>query len=554
MLITNRAKLQRFDACHRVWQGIPGIARTKGGRTFICFYSGGIKETYGNFAAVLQSDNDTDFGEPIVAAFKEGKYRCFDPVLWIDPLDRLWFFWNVMPSESVYASVCEDPDAEHLVWSEEFYVGRGIMMNKPVVLTSGEWLLPIAVWSLDLYHDIRKSELAPNEVAGSYVYKTSDNGKTFQKLGFADLRNRSFDEHMVMEMENGVLRMLVRLKKGIGESYSYDRGKNWSRGQVTTLGGPNSRFHLRKLRSGRVLLINHHEYTGRNNLTAFLSEDDGRTFPYKLLLDERDNVSYPDAVECDDGFIYIVYDRERGCFRSTLERAYGDARELLTAKITEADIQNGALCTEGSFLKNVVSKLGTLAEGDPDPFGEVPITDRELAELLIDSGELDPIGRVFERYPLNCINICDFDAKRLDTLICRFREADSKDVELLTEIIRFIRSTPKKQEETSPVIEAIKAHIEENLAAELSVMALADCMKISIYYLSHLFKSVTGTTVIEYRNELRLTKAKLMLISTEKSVGDIAQELGFCSAPYFTEIFSKSEKIPPSEYRRLHKK
>ena len=103
MLITSPEKLEPFYACHRVWQGIPGIAHTPGGRTFISLYSGGVAEDYGNFAAVLRSDDEANFTEPIAVALKEGEYRCFDPVLWLDPLGRLWFIWNVMPGEEVYA-------------------------------------------------------------------------------------------------------------------------------------------------------------------------------------------------------------------------------------------------------------------------------------------------------------------------------------------------------------------------------------------------------------------------------------------------------------------
>ena len=368
MLITDVSELKRFEACHRVWQGIPGIVRTPRGRTFVSFYSGDTTETYGNFAAVIMSDDDTNFSEPIVAAEKSGSFRCFDPVLWLDPLGRLWFIWNLMPGEEVCAAVCDDPDADTLVWGEEFCIGRGIMMNKPIVLSSGEWLFPIATWQLDIYHDMRAPGLRPDDIAGSYVYKTSDNGKTFVRLGGADVRDRAFDEHMVVELENGVLMMLVRTKYGIGVSYSYDRGHNWSHGEDSGLGGPCSRFSITKLRSGRVLLVNHVDFDGRNNLTALLSDDDGKTFPHKLLLDERSRVSYPDMIESDDGFLYIVYDRERGAFKSSLDQAYADAREILTARITEADILAGSLITEGSWLKRVVCKLGALSENDPDPF------------------------------------------------------------------------------------------------------------------------------------------------------------------------------------------
>ena len=548
MLITDPKQLQKYYSGHRVWQGIPGIARTKGGRTFISFYSGNVKETYGNFAVLLKSNTDTNFGEPIAAVEKPGEFRIFDPVLWIDPLDRLWFIWNVMPGEQVMAAICQDPDAEVLQWSEPQQIGRGIMMNKPVVLSTGEWMFPIAIWKLDIYPEFRKNGLLPEDVAGSYVYKTSDCGRTFQRLGMADNKKRSFDEHMVYEQNNGVLKMLVRTTYGIGAAYSYDRGKNWSKGENSGLGGPCSRFFISRLRSGRLLLINHHNFKGRNNLTAFLSDDDGKTFPHKLLLDARKQVSYPDAMECDDGFIYITYDRERGCFKQTLDEACADAREILTCKISEADILAGELVTEGSFLQNVVSKLGEFA--DADPFAESAADAEAFACQLMESGEADIIGKVFAHYPVNCINIYELDAKHLDGLIAKFRE--NQDLQTLLQIIEHLRSTPKRKQELNPVVDRIKDFIESHLQEDISVASIAEQMNMSNYYMSHLFKSVTGTTVVEYRNELRLTKAKLLLIQTDEPVNQIAQKAGFASASYFTEVFTRSEKIPPSEYRKYH--
>ncbi len=551
MLITDPAKLREFYADRRVWQGIPGIARTKGGRTFISIYSGDVKETYGNYVFVIMSDNDLDFSDPIVAAKKEGRFRCFDSVLWIDPLGRLWFIWNVMPGEEVYASICEDPDADELVWGEEFYIGRGIMMNKPIVLSSGEWLFPIAIWKLDIYNNYRKSALTPEDVAGAYVYKTSDNGKTFVRLGYADHKLRSFDEHMVMEKDNGVLWMLIRLHTGIGESFSYDRGKTWSQGHTTSLGGPSSRFHLYKLRSGRVLLINHYKFTKRNNLTALLSEDDGKTFPYTLLLDERDQVSYPDAIECDDGYIYITYDRERGCFKHSLEEAYADAREILTAKITEEDIINGKLVSEGSFLKRVVSRLDRLADDCVDPFTVFTLEDEEFARMLIESGESDPVGKIFESYFSASFCVSEYDSKPLDALIKRLSNEGASE-QLLVQIIELYRNMPKSKETVYPIIESVKRYVAEHYAENFTVADIAKRMNISVYYLSHLFKAIVGVSVLEYRDEIRLTKAKKELINTDRSIGDIATDMGYCSSAYFSEVFAKSENVSPTEYRKYH--
>ena len=363
ILKTNPEELVHYSSDHRVWQGIPSIEITKKGRIFITFYSGGVTEQIGNYSVVITSRDGVHFSQPIVAAFCEN-HRCFDPCLWIDPLGRLWFTWSMNPDHGLYATICEDPDAEELVWGDVFRVGRDIMMNKPVVLSSGEWLFPISVWN----HNIRVLPAAfdsDEAEKGAFVYRTLDQGKTFQKLGRADWENNSFDEHMILEQSDSSLLMLIRTREGIAASRSYDKGLSWTLGENGFLPGPDARFHIRRLKSGRILLVNHVNFNGRNNLTALLSEDEGKTWSAQLLLDERQSISYPDVAEGEDGFLYIVYDRERGGYLKDLQSVYACAREILYAKITEEDILKGKLITEGSCLKCIASKLGEYKGSDP---------------------------------------------------------------------------------------------------------------------------------------------------------------------------------------------
>ena len=367
MLITDKKELEKFYSPFRLWQGIPGIEVTKGGRIFSAFYSGGTKEEIGNFALVVASDDGgKSFSEPIAVAYKK-EGRCFDEVLWIDPLGRLWFTWGYAShtekeKEGVYGVICDDPDAKEIVFGEPFFIGKNVMMNKPTVLSSGEWLFPIAIW-LDTVKWGGESK-SSDDVPAAYAYQTTDNGVTFERLGGADVSDRRFDEHMILELTDGKLMMLVRTNYGIGVAYSADKGKTWSPGEDSGLGGPCSRFFIRRLKSGRVLLVNHVEFTGRNNLTALLSEDDGKTWKYKLLLDERKNVSYPDGIEAEDGYIYITYDRERGGFKKTMEQALFSAREVLFARFTEEDVIAGEIVSEKGALKQVISKLGEY-KGEP---------------------------------------------------------------------------------------------------------------------------------------------------------------------------------------------
>ena len=173
----------------------------------------------------------------------------------------------------------------------------------------------------------------------------------------------SYDEHMLIERRDKSLWMLTRTLYGIGQSESHDGGKTWSRGRATELDGPNSRFFIRRLKSGKLLLVNHVNFTGRSHLTALLSRDDGKTWEGGLLLDERSDVSYPDGCQGQDGKLYIIYDRERGAMSATLseeefEKRKHHEREILMAVFTEEDVLAGKCELPGSCLKKIVSRLG----------------------------------------------------------------------------------------------------------------------------------------------------------------------------------------------------
>ena len=337
----------------RVFQGIPGIECTKGGRFYTVFYTGTKDEGNGNFLLLQRSDDGVNFSKPFMAILPPTEdTRCYDPTLWIDPLGRLWVFWAQSYGMydgrcGVWCGICEDPDADEFTLSEPRRIAHGIMMNKPTVTRDGAWLFPCAVWA------VCNSELnwLPEE-RFSNVYRTTDNGETFTRLGGADYPKRGFDEHMVYQRADGSLVMLIRGWKGdLGRAESSDGGVTWTKGVDSGLLSPGARFCVRRLKSGRLLLVNHKNFKGRNNLTAMLSEDDGETWSDGLLLDERWDVSYPDMVESPDGFINIIYDYNR----------YSD-KEILLAHITEEDIIAGKLVNPASELRRIVNKAKGVLE------------------------------------------------------------------------------------------------------------------------------------------------------------------------------------------------
>jgi hypothetical protein len=176
------------------------------------------------------------------------------------------------------------------------------MNNKPTVLKNGEWLFPVSTWK-DTDHSAK-------------AFVSTDSGKTWSVRGGSNVPKdeRIFDEHMIVEKEDGTLWMWVRINSGIGESFSKDGGKTWTDCVKMRVEHPSSRFFVRRLQSGNLLLVKNGpvEYrTGRSHMMAFISKDDGLSWSRGLLLDQREWVSYPDGQQAHDGTIYITYDCNR---------------------------------------------------------------------------------------------------------------------------------------------------------------------------------------------------------------------------------------------------
>ncbi len=340
----------KYSARTRLWQGIPGIERTKNGKLVATWYSGGENEGPENYILLAKSEDDGEtWSDPFAVIDPPSPVRAFDPVLWSDPEGTLWWFWSQSYGlfdgrMGVWAICCNDPDAREMQWSTPKRLFDGIMMNKPTVLNSGVWLIPAAIWS-----NLESGEIFGEEIVKlqrSNTYASDDKGVNWKLLGQADVPNRHFDEHMIVERCDASLWMLVRTYSGIGQAISNDAGKTWFATQGDVLPGPCSRFFIRRLQSGKLLMVNHHQFQGRNNLTASLSDDDGRNWFGFLMLDERPDVSYPDGIESPDGIIYVIYDRERT-----------KAREILLARFTEKDVECGKPSSGICRLKWIINRV-----------------------------------------------------------------------------------------------------------------------------------------------------------------------------------------------------
>ncbi len=355
----NTSPLPKYDYDRLDYGMTIGIERTPKGRLWACWVAGG--DSPKAFFVLATSDDDGEtWSKPRLVVDAHSPNLPMDRSvlvgnLWTDPLGRLWLFFDQSMHmfdgrAGVWAAVCENPDTDRPAWSAPRRIWHGVMLNKPTVLADGAWGLPISLDQREGFGPFKGLFKELDPLRGANLIVSTDRGATWQRRGAARFPNPDWHEHMIVERKDGTLWMLARTARGIMQSTSADGGRTWSEPtEPPGIRQPNARFHLRRLASGKLLLVKHGDavdrHEGRVQLSAWLSADEGKSWKGGLVLDERRGISYPDGFQAPDGTIYISYDRNRST-----------DGEILLARFTEADIREKRLVGPRSKLKMLISR------------------------------------------------------------------------------------------------------------------------------------------------------------------------------------------------------
>lgn len=115
--------------------------------------------------------------------------------------------------------------------------------------------------------------------------------------------------------------------------------------------------------------------------------------------------------------------------------------------------------------------------------------------------------------------------------------------------------TPNTEMKNSipPLILKVIDYIHENYGQKQTLDEIAKTFFVSKTTLIYNFKKYTNCSIIDFLLNVRLTKAKQLLLSTKKSVGEISELCGFSSSNYFGLIFKRKENLSPVNYRKHQK-
>jgi len=319
-LLQNQENNAKYNKSLRTWQGIPSIGADKWGNLYSAWITGGKWEGNDNYITVSLSK---DYGKSwkhdklVIYTNPEDSTRVMDPSLFNDKFGNLYIAWAKHSDKKIiakkqwaevwYSKLKLSQETNTIEYSSPRKLAVGIMINKPFTSKiTDQMIFPIAVW------------YAGNSILQQpFMYKgnySTNYLSPFVKVGGMKMnvsKQHMVYEHMFVELSDSTYLGMTRTLDGIYYSKSKN-GELWDEAKkFTDLGATTSaRFHLAKLQSGRLILI-FNNATTRTNMTVCLSEDDGATWPYKMVIDSNTDISYPDMIETTPGVIDITYDQSR---------------------------------------------------------------------------------------------------------------------------------------------------------------------------------------------------------------------------------------------------
>jgi len=111
-----------------------------------------------------------------------------------------------------------------------------------------------------------------------------------------------------------------------------------------------------------------------------------------------------------------------------------------------------------------------------------------------------------------------------------------------------------KQKMGNDLISNILEYIHQQYSSsEISLSTIADKFNITPQYLSAIFKEKTGQNISDYIQNLRMNRAKELLLTTDYPVSQIAKMIGYTEVSGFTKAFKKFEGVSPNKFRELNK-
>ncbi|WP_373212762.1 helix-turn-helix domain-containing protein [Ruminococcus sp. 5_1_39BFAA] len=191
--------------------------------------------------------------------------------------------------------------------------------------------------------------------------------------------------------------------------------------------------------------------------------------------------------------------------------------------------------TEGTYWKSTVMHID-------GPFI------RNMYPLFLKRGNV-----IFTEHTVKDFEQKQYQILKIDTSITSYREyrVSAMLTSLLTDLLTAADEKDKMMEaQTSILVKKVLTYLSEHYAEDIKMQALSETLFVSREHLSREFKKYMSMSPKDYLNKLRIYHAERLLRTTDLSIGEIAEKIGYASESCFFRAFKNENNIAPGQYRK----
>lgn len=212
----------------------------------------------------------------------------------------------------------------------------------------------------------------------------------------------------------------------------------------------------------------------------------------------------------------------------------------------------------------VICNQGVLHGEEPDQVRQirsysVAITDVNAEGLppncLIAEGEYPVVscGQLARQVgeTMHLLYLLSADAGNLHAVCCSLAEAM---LNLTDSLLRSrIHQQEQQREMPSVLAHRVRRYLDAHHCEPITLRMVAERLRVSEYYLAHVFKQEFGVPPMQYVMKRRIGEAQGFLMNTNIPIAEIADTLGFSSICHFNAMFKKYTGTPPGKFRQSFK-
>jgi len=172
-------------------------------------------------------------------------------------------------------------------------------------------------------------------------------------------------------------------------------------------------------------------------------------------------------------------------------------------------------------------------------------------EILLQKPYYGQAESILEKYKIPSLSIKNYKTVRpvIQKEILKALGKTKTIQDVVNSLESEIKTISKRHKDYERITKKITDYLRQNYDKQINLEDVAKQVKLNSHYMEKIFKIQSGSTIFNYLIDIRINKAVQLLKDGNNNVSEVSYKVGYNDVSYFSKLFKRKTKYPPSEYR-----